>query len=182
MSHILAPVQGAGRSAVFRISARGHVQIDHFRTSVHLDDRGDQHNRVVADLSNELPLAHRQAVGQLHEHFGRPRLWRVNRTGGPVHGLGLLDQSFRFRLTRDARVSEALEHGFVVIEPRDGLFVRDCDDDHLPTLFRFPNREHFYAGRCCGQRTHVLVDLGRVAEHVRRTHNVPQDRCGRRNG
>ena len=85
---VLAPVERSRRQVGVGVLALPHVQIDHLRPPVRLDHRRDHVDQVVADVADEIALAHREPVGQLHEHLGRPRLGGVDRACGPVGGLG----------------------------------------------------------------------------------------------
>ncbi len=94
MGDIFPPVKRPARIAAFGVLPPGHSQIDLFITAVHLQNRGDQHDRILADRFDKIRFVYSDAVGQLHQHFRGSCFSGVHGAGGPVHRFGLPDELF----------------------------------------------------------------------------------------
>ena len=171
---VLAPVERPRGQVGVGVLALAHVQVDHLGPPVRLDDRRDHVDEVVADLANEVALAHGEPVGQLHEHLGRPRLGGVDRARGPVRGLGGGDEFGGLLGRGDARIGQRAEPGLVHLQRGDRLLGADHDQDHLAAFLGHADREHLDPRRGGGQRAHVRVDLFRVAQDVGRAGDVAE--------
>lgn len=177
--HVVAPVDEIGPRllGVRQVPAEDvHLPV----APVHLDDRCDERDEVVADVADVRALVHREAVGELHECSRRARLRRVD---------GARDVIDRRRLGRDplglgvihvdrARVGELRELCPVLLHPREERLRGDGDGDHLAPLLRGADRVDLHARARLREQAHVLVDLLGVRELVRRTGDVAED--GRR--
>ncbi len=161
--HVVPPVDERRRGQVgMRLAVV--PEVDLAVAPVGLDDRGQEHDDVFADVLDERRLLDRQPVGELHHHLGAAGLGRVDGPGRVVERLALRDQLLRLALREPARIGELGRDVAIVIQVANRLGVGDCDDDHLPALFTLPHREDLDARRSLRQRPHVLGNVFGVGQ------------------
>ncbi len=154
-----------------------HVPI----ASVRLGGRRDRNDDVVPDLRDERRRLRRQAVGELHQHFGRARLAAVETAHEVIVRLGVRNEVVHLRVGQTARVCELREVVPIVLEVLEVLLGRHPDDHELASLVRL-HRQRFdlHARRRLGERAIVLQNVGVVRELGRRADVVAEHVLGRR--
>jgi len=159
------------------------VPVDDLGAAVHVRHRRDKQDDLVADALDVRVLGDGEAVGQFHDHLGRPGLGRME-AGGDVHDrLGLGGDLRGLGIGEVARIGKLAGVAFVFIEPGEVGFV--ADDDEVKRA-AFLARARFdeldvrrgvgeclkIAGGVLGTRQ-LAFGTGDVAEHVaRRRHAV----------
>ena len=67
------------------------VPVDAAVAAVGIGDRHDGDDDFGADLLDERRIFRGQAIGEFHQHFGRPEFGAVETAGEGVDGLGFCD-------------------------------------------------------------------------------------------
>ena len=101
------------------------VGVDLLLAAVHLDDRRDEGDDVVANLLDERRLLHHQPIRQLLQHLRTAVLGRVHAARDLVDRLRRLQQLLRLRLGGLPRVGQLREHVLVFRQLLDRRFVGD---------------------------------------------------------
>ena len=105
-----------------------------------------------------------EAVGELHQHLGRPEFGAVQASGERVDGLGLGDDLFGLLIGEAARVGEASEILLIGVEIFDGVFGADENHDGLAAFFGFADVDDFDSRGFFGEGAVVAQDVGVVGE------------------
>ena len=154
-----------------------HVAI----ASVGIGDRRDRDDDVVANLLDERRRLGREAVGQLHQHFGRAGLAAVQAAHEVIVRLRRRDELLDLVLAQAARIGDLREVVAVLLQVLDVVVRRDPDDDELASFVGLADRLDLHARRGRGQRAVVLQDVGVVGQLVRRADVIAEHVFRRRN-
>jgi hypothetical protein len=167
------------------------VDVDHAVATVHLDDRRDERDHVLADIADVGALVDGETVGELHQRRRRSGLGRVDGAGDVVDrhrrgeerlGLGVVAAIRVFGRLQRARVGELGQPGLVRLPVLQVLLGRYGDDDPLAPLLALADGVHLDAGRRRRQHAEVAVHVGGVRQDLGRSRYVAEHRARRRHG
>ena len=123
-----------------------------------------------------------QPVGQLHEHFGRPGLGRVDGAGEPVERLAFEHQGGDVGIGGLPRVGELRRDLFKAVDLAEVFLARDRCEEHFAAFLALAGGPDLDARGCCCERAEISVDVFRVGELLGGADDIAESLLGRGDG
>ena len=153
---------------------------DHLVAPVSVQDRVDEHHRVLADAADHRLLGHREPVGQLKHRLGRARLVGVHAGVEVVDRACRRDEAVGRRLVGHARIGQRSRCGPQPFQLRDAALIGDGQHDDVAPLFGAADRKHAHARRSGRECLAIGVGGRHVYQLARRARNAMQEGSRRR--